>query len=74
MAADVIYVALYVYKHLDLTAGLYAIFFVMCVAGFRHWRASLRAQDEAAEGVALMRLPRHDAPTPAVTEPEIPHA
>jgi nicotinamide mononucleotide transporter len=74
MTADAVYVALYVYKHLYLTAGLYAIFFAMCVAGFLHWRTSLWAQDEAAESVALMRLPRHDAPTRAVTEPEIPHA
>jgi nicotinamide mononucleotide transporter len=74
MTADVIYMALYVYKHLNLTAGLYAIFFAMCVAGFLHWRASLRAQYEAAESVALMRLPRHDATMLAVTEPEVPHA
>jgi nicotinamide mononucleotide transporter len=74
MTADVIYVALYVYKHLDLTAGLYGIFFAMCVAGFLHWRASLRAQYEAAASAALMRLPQHDAHPAAVTEPEIPHA
>lgn len=74
MTADVIYVALYVYKHLDLTAGLYAIFFAMCVAGFLHWRASLRAQYEAVKSVALMRLPRHDAHPVAVTEPEVPRA
>jgi nicotinamide mononucleotide transporter len=74
MAADVIYVALYVYKHLDLTAGLYAIFFAMCVAGFLHWRASLRAQYEAAASAALARLPWRDAPPVAATEREIPRA
>jgi nicotinamide mononucleotide transporter len=74
MTADVIYVALYVYKHLYLTAGLYAIFFAMCVAGFLHWRASLRAQYEAAESAVLRCLPRHDAPPVAVTELEVPHA
>ena len=74
MTADALYVALYVYKHLDLTAGLYAIFFAMCVAGFLHWRASLRAQHEAAESAALARLPRHAASTPAETELEVPHA
>src|SRR5205085_2591086 len=50
MTADVIYVALYVYKHLNLTAGLYAIFFALCVAGFLHWRASLRVQYGAPGG------------------------
>jgi nicotinamide mononucleotide transporter len=39
--ADVIYVALYAYKHLYLTSFLYAIFIAMCVSGFVRWRKSL---------------------------------
>jgi nicotinamide mononucleotide transporter len=41
IAADIIYVGLYLYKGLALTALLYLIFFVMCVIGAREWRASI---------------------------------
>jgi nicotinamide mononucleotide transporter len=39
--ADIIYIGLYVMKHLYLTAGLYAIFIAMCVAGLVEWQKSL---------------------------------
>ena len=42
MAADIIYVALYIYKTLYLTAALYAIFFALCVVGIRRWRKLLK--------------------------------
>lgn len=38
---NVLYIGLYCYKRLYLTAFLYAIFIVMCVAGYRSWRARL---------------------------------
>jgi len=38
IAVDVIYIALYVYKHLYLTSLLYAIFLAMCIAGWREWQ------------------------------------
>ncbi|HEY1043516.1 MAG TPA: nicotinamide riboside transporter PnuC [Telluria sp.] len=38
---DVLYVGLYVYKGLMLTAILYAVFIVMAVQGLRAWRRSL---------------------------------
>jgi nicotinamide mononucleotide transporter len=48
MAADVIYVWLYSFKHLYLTGFLYALFFVMCVAGLVEWHRSMRlARKEA---------------------------
>jgi len=37
IAVDVIYIALYVYKHLLLTSVLYAIFLAMCNMGLRRW-------------------------------------
>ena len=40
IAVDVLYVGLYVYKHLTLTALLYALFVVMAAAGWRSWRRS----------------------------------
>ena len=41
ITADIIYVGLYLNKHLYLTSGLYAVFIVMCIAGLRAWRLSM---------------------------------
>jgi nicotinamide mononucleotide transporter len=38
IAADVIYVPLYVVKRLDLTAIVYVLFLGLCFAGLRQWR------------------------------------
>ena len=47
IVVDVIYVWEYVYKGLDLTAGLYAVFVVLAGLGLRDWRRALRAQTAA---------------------------
>lgn len=44
MTADVIYVPLYHYKGLDLTAILYLGFFALCVKGLVEWRRDLAAR------------------------------
>jgi nicotinamide mononucleotide transporter len=44
IAVDVIYVGLYVYKRLDLTALLYALFVAMAVVGLLAWRRDLPAK------------------------------
>lgn len=49
ITADVIYIGLYLYKHLYLTSVLYVIFLLMCLAGLREWRATLKRQ-AAAKG------------------------
>ncbi|MBV9849922.1 MAG: nicotinamide mononucleotide transporter [Armatimonadetes bacterium] len=51
MSADVIYVALYAYKHLYLTGGLYLLFLALCVMGLRQWRES-QASHPSWEGMA----------------------
>jgi nicotinamide mononucleotide transporter len=38
------YVAMFIYKSLWLTAGLYLVFCVLAVVGWRQWRGSLREQ------------------------------
>lgn len=40
--ADLVYVPMFVYKRLCLTAGLYAVFFVLAVMGYLGWRRSWR--------------------------------
>jgi nicotinamide mononucleotide transporter len=44
IVADVAYVVMFIYKSLWMTAGLYLVFCVLAVMGWRHWRASLRDQ------------------------------
>jgi len=41
IVVDVIYTAVFVYKHLYLTAGLYAFFVFLAVLGFRAWSKAL---------------------------------
>ena len=46
ITVDVIYVPLYIYKHLLLTSVLYFVFFLLCVMGLREWSRALRTQRE----------------------------
>jgi nicotinamide mononucleotide transporter len=42
IVADAAYVVMFIYKGLWPTAGLYLLFTILAVVGWRHWRASLR--------------------------------
>jgi nicotinamide mononucleotide transporter len=43
IAVDVVYVGMFVFKHLFLTAGLYGVFLALAVMGHRQWKDSLAA-------------------------------
>ncbi len=43
IAADVVYIPLYVVKRLDLTAIVYVLFLALCMTGVRSWRRALRS-------------------------------
>jgi nicotinamide mononucleotide transporter len=45
IAADTIYTGVFVYKHLYLTAALYAFFVFLAVVGLRAWQKALRGQE-----------------------------
>lgn len=49
IAVDIIYVGVYVYKDLYLTAALYAGFIVLALIGLRNWQRQLALHERAAE-------------------------
>jgi len=51
IAADVVYVPLYLYKGLQVTAGLYAVFLLLCISGLIEWRRELETRRAAAAAV-----------------------
>jgi nicotinamide mononucleotide transporter len=42
VAVDVVYIGMFMYKALYLTAGLYAVFLVLSLMGYRNWRRACR--------------------------------
>ncbi len=48
IAVDVLYVGMFIFKHLYLTAGLYAVFLALAVRGYVDWRRSMRTGLAAA--------------------------
>lgn len=44
IVVDIVYVGMYLYKALFLTAGLYAVFLGLAVVGLRAWRRSVAIQ------------------------------
>jgi nicotinamide mononucleotide transporter len=58
IAVDVLYVGLYVYKGLHLTALLYAGFVVLAIVGLRAWRTAARADAHAVSGAGMAEAMR----------------
>jgi nicotinamide mononucleotide transporter len=56
IAADLIYVPLYMVKRLDLTALVYVLFLGLCAAGVSGWRKALRAGHETAVTAAAVKV------------------
>jgi len=52
IAVDGLYVGLFLFKELYLTAILYAAFVVLAVLGLRRWRAALERQSDERQSVA----------------------
>jgi nicotinamide mononucleotide transporter len=43
---DVVYIGMFIFKHLYLTAGLYSVFLVLAVMGYFQWKRSLTEHDQ----------------------------
>jgi nicotinamide mononucleotide transporter len=52
VAVDVVYIGMYIYKSLFVTAVLYLIFLILSAMGYVQWRRSLREREVASLHVA----------------------
>jgi nicotinamide mononucleotide transporter len=48
IAVDVFYIAMFTFKHLYLTALLYAVFIFVCTLGYLEWKRSLMPSSQFA--------------------------
>jgi nicotinamide mononucleotide transporter len=51
VAVDVVYIGMFLYQSLEVTAALYFAFLVLSVMGYRQWKASLNEPELAAAPV-----------------------
>jgi nicotinamide mononucleotide transporter len=58
MAVDVVYVGMFIFKHLYLTAGLYTVFFVLAAMGYVQWKRSLAERREPGTGNRELEISR----------------
>ncbi|CAN5474816.1 nicotinamide riboside transporter PnuC [soil metagenome] len=48
IVADIVYVGMYIYKDLYLTAGLYFVFIILAFIGYREWKKKLAVNGSVA--------------------------
>lgn len=48
IVADIVYVPMYIYKHLYVTSGLYLVFLVLAILGLVEWKRSYQRQRSLA--------------------------
>ena len=48
IVADVVYIGVYSIKSLYWTAGLYVVFLILCVLGYKEWKESMTGRPAAA--------------------------
>lgn len=63
MLVDVISIKMYIFKHLYLTSGLYAVFFIICCMGYVTWRRQLINKEIPMIGVQAISDVNSYAPT-----------
>ena len=51
VAVDVVYIAMYIYKSLYVTSGLYLVFLILSAMGFVEWRRSLADRERSGPNV-----------------------
>lgn len=54
IAVDLVYIPLYVYKRLDLTAVLYFVFLLLCIGGWRSWSKALKPAYASSSGASSL--------------------
>jgi len=48
VAVDVVYIGMFIYKSLYVTAALYVVFLILSIMGYRQWKATLREPELVA--------------------------
>jgi nicotinamide mononucleotide transporter len=51
VAVDVVYIAMYIYKSLYVTSGLYLVFLILSAMGYLEWRRSLAERESPDSGI-----------------------
>ncbi len=55
VAVDVVYIGMYIYKSLYLTAALYLVFLILSAMGYFQWKASLASRQSGAESLQFQQ-------------------
>jgi nicotinamide mononucleotide transporter len=70
IAADLVFIPLFIYKGLYLTSGLYCVFLLMCLMGLQQWRESMRSSSPLIDTVNQERKSGVSSPLAPVVRGE----